>query len=101
MDDRFAEDLEAALQTRPVIEQAKGVLIGLHGLTPEQAFAALVCVSQNHNVKVHLLSDALVDAAGGRPVEDPAAARALMSEWGGLLNGFCVVRDTSCSRESA
>ena len=100
MDDRFAEDLEAALQTRPVIEQAKGVLIGLYRLTPDQAFAALVRVSQNHNVKVRSLAAALVHTAGGQPVEDRAATRALMSEWGGLLNGFSVVRDTA-SRESA
>ena len=63
MHDEFAEDLQAALGTRPVIEQAKGVLIALRGSTADQAFAELRHVSQTHNMKLNALAAALVDAA--------------------------------------
>ena len=48
MTDEFTHDLKAALGTRPVIEQAKGVLIALRGATADQAFAELQHVSQTH-----------------------------------------------------
>jgi ANTAR domain len=91
MSDEFAKDLQAALGTRPVIEQAKGVLIGLRGDTPEQAFAELRHASQTHNVKLHVLASALVDAVGGRRVTDLALEHALLNEWGNLLTRYPVI----------
>jgi GAF domain-containing protein len=44
--------LQAALKSRAVIEQAKGVLMERFKLTGERAFAVLVRASQNHNVKL-------------------------------------------------
>jgi GAF domain-containing protein len=38
---RLAGELRAALDSRVVIEQAKGVLVGRHGLTTRQAFERL------------------------------------------------------------
>ena len=38
---RLAGELQAALDSRVVIEQAKGVLVGRHGLTTRQAFERL------------------------------------------------------------
>jgi GAF domain-containing protein len=38
---RLASELRGALRSRVVIEQAKGVLIGRHGLSPRQAFERL------------------------------------------------------------
>jgi GAF domain-containing protein len=38
---RVAAELQIALDSRVVIEQAKGVLVGRHGLTPRQAFERL------------------------------------------------------------
>jgi GAF domain-containing protein len=38
---RLASELQAALDSRVVIEQAKGVLVGRHGLTTRQAFERL------------------------------------------------------------
>jgi AmiR/NasT family two-component response regulator len=32
------QDLRAALKSRPVIDQAKGMLIAEHGCTPDEAF---------------------------------------------------------------
>ncbi len=83
--EKFQGQLEAALVTRPLIEQAKGVLIGTRCETPEQAFAELQHASQNHNVKLNLLAAALVDLACGRSVEDPGLARIVQDEWGQAL----------------
>jgi GAF domain-containing protein len=38
---RLAGELRGALDSRVVIEQAKGVLVGRHGITPRQAFERL------------------------------------------------------------
>ncbi|MDT0275350.1 GAF and ANTAR domain-containing protein [Blastococcus goldschmidtiae] len=47
-----AEHLEAALDTRGVIDQAKGILMERFKLTPEAAFQALTRVSMETNTKV-------------------------------------------------
>ena len=80
--DEFQGQLEAAMVTRPQIEQAKGVLIATRCETPDQAFAELQHVSQNHNVKLNLLAAALVDLACGRSVDDPVLSRIVEDEWG-------------------
>jgi GAF domain-containing protein len=49
---RLAEQLQNALNSRVVIEQAKGVLAGQHTLTMQEAFASLRAYSQNHNLKL-------------------------------------------------
>lgn len=101
MSDEFAEDLKAALGTRPVIEQAKGVLIGLRGSTPDQAFAELRHVSQTHNLKLNALASALVDAAAGLPALDVAVQEALLSEWGRLLTRYPTGGGEEREQESA
>jgi hypothetical protein len=35
---RLADQMRQAMESRAVIEQAKGILIGAHGCTPDQAF---------------------------------------------------------------
>lgn len=47
-----AEHLEAALDTRAVIDQAKGILMERFKLTPDAAFQALTRVSMESNTKV-------------------------------------------------
>lgn len=42
----IADDLETAVQSRSVVDQAKGVLMDRHGLTSEQAFQFLVHASR-------------------------------------------------------
>ena len=49
-----------ALQTRTVIGQATGILIERFGLTPDGAFAVMRRVSQNHNIKLHVIAEHLV-----------------------------------------
>ncbi len=82
----FHDHLDAALVTRPVIEQAKGVLTGTRCATPEQAFAELRYVSQNHNVKLHELATALVDIASGRDTDNPVLRKVIQHEWGNLFS---------------
>jgi len=54
------EDLRNALETRPVIDQAKGVLIARHGCTPDEAFDMLCTASQRNNRKVREIAAGIV-----------------------------------------
>jgi AmiR/NasT family two-component response regulator len=45
--------LRAALSSRPEIEQAKGVLMALHGCDADAAFKMLVHESQTKNIKLY------------------------------------------------
>lgn len=83
--DDFDQHLELAMRTRPVIEQAKGVLAGFRCATPEQAFTELVRVSQTYNVKLSMLAEALVTVVGGHREADPGLVEIIDQEWGGLL----------------
>lgn len=58
--------LEQALESRIVIEQAKGVLAERHGIPPEQAFELLRRASRNTRRRIHDLAAAVVATAGER-----------------------------------
>ena len=55
-----AANLAEAMHTRAVIEQAKGILISEHHVTPDQAFELLNKMSQDTNTKLHEVSRRLV-----------------------------------------
>ena len=57
------EDLRATLRSRPVIDQAKGILIAERGCTPDEAFDMLSAASQRENRKVRDIAEAMVDRA--------------------------------------
>lgn len=59
----LAEQLQTAMQSRAVIEQAKGVLMGQRRCTAEEAFDILVNLSQHSNRKLRDVAQALVDSA--------------------------------------
>jgi GAF domain-containing protein len=64
---QVAEQLQAAMQSRAVIEQAKGILMGQRRCNAQEAFDVLVRLSQDSNRKLRDVADALVrEAAGGR-----------------------------------
>ncbi len=64
--------LQARLETMPVIEQAKGILMAQHRCGPDEAFDLLRQVSQSANVKVSVVAARLVrQVAAG----DGASAR--------------------------
>lgn len=52
--------LQARLDTMPVIEQAKGVLMAQQRCGPEEAFDLLRRASQHGNIKVHVLARQII-----------------------------------------
>jgi GAF domain-containing protein len=60
---KVAEQLQTAMASRAVIEQAKGILIGAPSCSPEDAFDLLVQLSQESNRKLRDVAQALVDDA--------------------------------------
>ena len=67
------EGVEAALQTRDLIGQAKGILMERHRLTADQAFERLSAASQARNVKLRQIAE-IVTSTGYLPNE-PRPAR--------------------------
>ncbi|MFD8932409.1 ANTAR domain-containing protein [Streptomyces mirabilis] len=62
--------LKRAMQTRPVIDLARGVLMASFGLNAEDAWSVLVKASQHTNTKLHHLAQELVGAVNGAPLSD-------------------------------
>jgi GAF domain-containing protein len=59
----LSSDLADALEHRAVIEQAKGILIGAQGCTPDEAFDLLVAASQRENVKLRVIAERMVEGS--------------------------------------
>lgn len=55
--------LNQALETRGVIEQAKGIIMAKQGCSADDAFARLATMSQERNVKLRELARSIVDQA--------------------------------------
>lgn len=60
---KLAAQLEEALQSRAVIDQAKGVLMEREKVSADQAFEQLKSLSQRSNIKVRELAQRIVDDA--------------------------------------
>ncbi len=56
-----AEQLQIAMASRAVIEQAKGVLMGLRKVTAAEAFDLLREASQRQNMKLRIVAQQVVD----------------------------------------
>ncbi len=56
----LADNLKVALESRAVIDQAKGILMERHKLTADQAFQALARISMQSNRKLREVADELV-----------------------------------------
>jgi len=72
------DQLREAIDSRAVIEQAKGVLILRYGLDEDRAFAVLRRWSQDSNTKLHTIADVLVNTVcrdDPQPPTDPEVAR--------------------------
>lgn len=64
----LSAQLSEALQSRAVIDQAKGVLMATHGISADEAFDRIRSISQSTNIKVReLAQQILTDAANGPP----------------------------------
>jgi GAF domain-containing protein len=70
-----AEQLDTAMSTRAVIEQAKGILMSQRHCDAEEAFALLAAASQRSNRKLRDIAKAIVDGVtvsdGGRTESAP------------------------------
>jgi hypothetical protein len=85
VDEGFTRDVWAAAKSRPVIEQAKGILMAYRMQSADEAFAELVSVSQLHNVKLATLAAALTAVTASNE-EVPAALRHVVaSQWSELV----------------
>jgi GAF domain-containing protein len=60
---RLAQHLQAAMQSRAVIEQAKGIIMGSRQCGADEAFAILTRLSQDTNRKLRDVAAALVASA--------------------------------------
>ena len=60
----LAQNLDAAMQTRAVIEQAKGILMSQRRCDATEAFAVLAAASQRSNRKLRDIARAIVEGVG-------------------------------------
>jgi AmiR/NasT family two-component response regulator len=60
-----AEQLQAAMKSRAVIEQAKGIVMAQRGCDAEAAFDVLVQLSQASNRKLRDIAEVMVAAVAG------------------------------------
>ena len=63
----LAQHMQAAMESRAVIEQAKGIIMGERRCTADEAFALLTKVSQDSNRKLRDVAVALVAQAQQKP----------------------------------
>ncbi|MFD4638149.1 ANTAR domain-containing protein [Lentzea sp. NPDC058436] len=56
----LSEQLRTALDSRAVIDQAKGMIMAVHGVTAEEAFQRLVDQSQQENRKLRVVAEEFV-----------------------------------------
>ena len=57
----LSRQLQQAMESRAVIEQAKGILMAAQRCTPDAAFTILVRASQNQNRKLRAIASEIVD----------------------------------------
>ncbi|MGW7262211.1 GAF and ANTAR domain-containing protein [Streptomyces sp. NPDC054842] len=67
----FAEQLKTAMDSRSVIDQALGVIMGQRRCTAEEAFGILRSASQHRNVKLRDLCTQMITNITGRPPTAP------------------------------
>lgn len=65
---REKEEFENAMESQPVIDMARGVLMATFTCSPEDAWEILMTVSQHANVKLREVAQAITAAAAGEPM---------------------------------
>jgi len=69
---RLTEQLAEALTSRAVVEQARGILMGRSGGTPEHALERLRTLSLEQQVKLKVVAQQVVDDARRRARARPS-----------------------------
>ena len=62
----LADQMQAAMQSRSVIEQAKGILMARHGFDADEAFKTLSKLSQDSNRKVRDIAQSIAASTGSK-----------------------------------
>ncbi len=70
---RLAQEADAARESRAVIEQAKGIVMGDRHCTADEASAVLATISRYSHRSVYDVALALVSRAGDGPARQPTA----------------------------
>ncbi|MDX3752632.1 ANTAR domain-containing protein [Streptomyces sp. AK08-02] len=66
------EQLQRAIESRPVIDQARGILMAVEACTADEAWTALRDASQHTNTKLRDVAEAIVTVStGGPPPPEP------------------------------
>ncbi|MET9448662.1 ANTAR domain-containing protein [Streptomyces cinerochromogenes] len=95
------EQLRHAMDSRPVIDQARGILMAAHGCTPEQAWEILREASQRSNIKLRQVASAVTaSAAPDGPAPPEPLRTALAAAVHRVSTAGCAPRE-SCGRSPA
>ncbi|ANS62975.1 hypothetical protein SLINC_0751 [Streptomyces lincolnensis] len=65
--------LRRAMETRPAIDMARGILMASFHLTVQQSWQVLVAASQRSNIKLHLIAEAVLGTVEDRALPEPLA----------------------------
>ncbi|MFI9169850.1 anti-sigma factor antagonist [Streptomyces lincolnensis] len=65
--------LRRAMETRPAIDMARGILMASFHLTVQQSWQVLVAASQRSNIKLHLVAEAVLGTVEDRALPEPLA----------------------------
>ncbi|MEU2059147.1 ANTAR domain-containing protein [Streptomyces sp. NPDC013455] len=99
------EQLRHAMDSRPVIDQARGILMAAHGCTPEQAWEMLREASQRSNTKLRQVAEAVTASAAPDGPAPPAPLRtalaAAAARYTGRVSRAADARKGSCGRSPA
>jgi transcriptional regulator with GAF, ATPase, and Fis domain len=60
----LADQMRTAMESRSVIEQAKGILMARHGYDADEAFKSLSKMSQDSNRKLRDIAETIIDSRG-------------------------------------
>lgn len=71
--------LRRAMESRPTIDLARGILMATFALSPDDAWVALVAASQNSNTKLREVAQQVVDAVRGEPLSESLRAHLAVS----------------------
>ena len=63
----MSENLQHALASRALIDQALGIIMGQNRCSADEAFDILRTTSQNRNIKLRDIAAAMVAALSGHP----------------------------------